>query len=116
MDFISTCPHTPLKSSASSRKAKPENPPMLLGTQIGDWLVGVTGYAVLALLPILVCWAIWKSLKLKFPPRQLAFLCGCVLLLLYTFCIVVPFYFQGYATMPLSAEAARNPTGLPAFL
>ena len=51
----------------------------------------------------------------EFTSGQVSFLSGCGLLLTYATCVIVPYYFQGYATMPLTWETAHNPSGLPAF-
>jgi hypothetical protein len=47
--------------------------------------------------------------------RRLLTWAGLGLLLIYLLCVCVPYHFQGYATMPVTYEAAHNPTGLPSF-
>ena len=51
----------------------------------------------------------------EFSSGQISFHSGCGFLLTYLICVVVPYHFQGYATMPLTWETAHNPSGLPAF-
>ena len=70
-------------------------------------------YALLTLLPLLIFFCAVAAFGKKVSMRQIAFLNGCGFLLAYAICVLVPFYFQGYDTMPLTYETSHNPSGLP---
>ena len=66
-------------------------------------------------LPFIIVSVMDRFLWPQVQSKRVLFLSGVVLLGGYFVGICVPYYFQGYATMPITIEAAQNPTGLLAL-